>query len=273
MVEAPALAELQRWMKFQIQPGASSDSRSALASTLNPQAGDPGIDRLAVYAGGYLARFQAALDEVYEAAHHVLGHRAFGQLAAAYARTVRSTDYNLSRVGRHLPEFLRTAPVTEQLPFLPDLAWLEWRVAEAFHAAQQPPFDPQRLAGLSPSAWERLQVVFQPSVALVASAWPIRDIWQARTQPAAAVNVDLVNRPQRVLVFREGLRVRCELIEPAQALLLTELLPGRPLGDACAALADATTESPVPVADWFAQWAQRGLVVDCRLQTGESVLA
>jgi len=226
---------------------------------LRPQRGAPGEERLAVYAEGYVARTQEALAEVYEAVRHLIGAREFAALARGYAARHPSHDYNLSLMGRHLPEFLARWPLTQRLPFLPDLARLEWLVCQAFHACDHPPLQPARLASLRPEEWPRIRLTFQPSVGLLASPWPILDLWRARTQPREQIDLDVINRPQQVLVSRQGLSSRCEGLEPRQHRLLEGLLAGRTLGDVCGALADQ--EEGLPFSAWFARWAAAGLIV------------
>lgn len=254
----PSLVELQRWMKARVLEQAASHTPTA-APVLNRQRSAPGLARLAIYAGGYRTRIREALAEVYEAVQHIVGARAFTELAAGYAQQYPSHDYNLSFVGRHLPQFLKTHPRTQRLPFLPDVARLEWAVCEAFHAFDQPPIDTTALSSLSLDAWARARLAFQPSVHLVASPWPIRDLWQVRTQPRRAINVDLVNRPQRVLVCRQALQVRCELLTAREHEVLTALLDGHPLGQVCGALT-VSSQGEAPVADWFARWGRLELI-------------
>lgn len=268
-MEEFSLRSVQRMMKGRIRPGGEP-AVSLPSELLNPQRGTPGAEQVAVYADGYRARIREALEEAYPAVRHILGAQTFfEEVAAAYAARYPSRDYNLSFAGRHLPECLVTAPVTRQLPFLPDLARLEWAVCQAFHAFLQPPRDLQRLTGLEPSAWDRVQFLFQPSVAVVASAWPILDLWEARHQPREAINIDLVNRPQQVLVCRQGLTVRCEAVERLQAVLLERLLAGEPLGAACEAmLRGASSAEPPPVAAWCARWVRDGLIVELTERRG-----
>jgi hypothetical protein len=239
---------------------ASTDAPDPL---LNAQRGVPGAERLAVYAEGYVARTRQALAEVYEAVAHVLGPWTFSELSRAYARWSPSHDYNLTFRGRDVPDFLATSPLTETLPFLPDLARLEWRVAEAFHAMDAAPVEPRALARLSLNDWERVRVRLQPSVGLVRSRWPILDIWQARRQPVTHVAIDLVNRPQRILVSRRGEQVRCELLDDNQAQALEGLLAARTLGAVCRELAGRCGDHTPPVTAWFAQWAASGLIAGC----------
>ena len=256
----PSLREFQQWMKTQILPGQPKPSGD---DPLNPQHGTPGPQRMAVYAGGYLSRMQSALEEVFEATHHVLGERAFHEIAEGYARRFPSQDYNLSFAGRHLPEYLKTGKCAEELPFLSDLAHLEWRVCEAFHAFDQAPMNPAQLASIAPDAYDRLQLFFQPSVGVVESAWPILDIWQARKVPREAVNINLVDRPQRVLIYRRDVQVLCEPVTASQCVLLQGLLQGRTLGEACELLANQ--EEAQSLTQWFAYWMSLGLIIRCEL--------
>ena len=257
----PSLAEFQRLMKSCIRPGPAARPAGA-QEWLNAQRGTPASERLKVYAEGYLVRMREALEEVYEAVRFVVGEREFGALAQAYAAAHPSHDYSLSLVGRALPEFLAGAPVTRGLPFLPDLARLEWLICQAFHAFEQPPLDRAVLASVPTDQWERLQLGFQPSVGLAASAWPILDIWNARRGPRDTVDLTVADRPQRVLVFRRELSVQCEALDEPQFTLLAALLAGRALGEACGAV---RASDPLALTSWFARWMGGGLIVRAEL--------
>ncbi len=259
-MNGPSLRDVQQELKARVQGRGEPPGGASLAQWLNAQRGTPGAARLAVYAEGYVVRIREALAEVYEAVRHLVGERAFSALAQAYAQRHPSCDYNLSLAGRHLPEFLPAAALTQRLPFLPDLARLEWAVGRAFHAFQCPPLDSARLATRSAGDWGRVQLIFQPSVSLVTSAWPILDLWEARTRPRAEIDIPLVNRPQRVLVFRRELAVQCELVDAPQAAMLEGLLSGRSLGEVCEACS-AEVEDPSLLTAWFARWAGWGLVL------------
>ena len=257
------LRELQRWMKTRIQPDALAAGARVTAPRLNPQGGEPGEARLAVYAEGYQVRLREALAEAYEAIHHILGGDAFGALAREYARRYPSHDYNLSFAGRHLPDYLPQSSWAERLPFLPDLARLEWAVCQAFHAFEQPPIDPAQYASWSLEDWQRACVSLQPSVGVVVSNWPILDLWAARTAPREAIDIQLESRPQSVVVFRQDVRVRAECVTPLQAALIDGLRQGRTLGDVCADVAPRAPGQELPLADWFRMLTERALVVGC----------
>ena len=266
-MSSPSLRDVQLWFKSRVSPNGPLEAIES--DLLNAQRGTPGTARLSVYAGGYIMRIRHALAEVYPAVAHVVGEGAFAELAGDYARAHPSHEYNLSFAGRHLPDFLASWPRTAQLPFLPDLARLEWLVCMAFHAFDEPPMDLHVLAQMSPTTWERLRLVFQPSVGVVASAWPTLDMWTARTRPRDEIAIDLVNRPQRVLVSRQGMQVRCALLAPAEHDLLAGLLAQRTLGEVCGALAASEAAAMPPVAAWCSAWAKQELIVRCHA-AGES---
>ncbi len=79
----------------------------------------PAAERVAIYAGMWLARLVDALRADFPALGAVLGDEAFERLAGAYLRDHPSDDPDVGRVGRRLPGFLRDHP---ELASRPDLA-------------------------------------------------------------------------------------------------------------------------------------------------------
>ncbi len=262
-----SLLEAQEWMRSRIQFGEESSETSALTSRgkelLNPQGGVPGEERASVYANGYPARIHESLKEVYEAVHHVLGDDTFLEASFAYAHQHPSHDYNLNFVGRHLPEFLQASHFSKTFPFIADLAKLEWLIWKAFHAFDQVTFHPEQLTEVPVENWEQARLVFQPSVSLIASSWPILDIWRTRREDSEEIKTDLTNRPQQILIGRNGDQVRCELLDPNQYQLIKGLLSGETLGAVCERLAGTSSGEELQVAAWFSNWVKEGLIVRC----------
>ena len=187
------------------------------------------------------------------------GAGAFAALVHRFADAVPLYSYSLSDAGEQLPDFLRSDPLTSGLPFLPDLARLEWHVARAFHATDDAAFDPSSVAHWSLEDWEHAVLRFQPWVALVESEWPVREIWECSETPIEEIDVDLQDRRDRVLVRRAGFAVISESLDAAQAHALRLLLDGQSLGNAVAALTDREHD-PASVSTWFARWASLQMI-------------
>ncbi len=253
----PSLLNVQREFKTRVK--ATQEGKIS-ADLLNPQGGSSGEERMAVYAQGYIARLGEALAEVYETVRHLLGKEAFTELCELYLERFPSHNYNLNQIGKEFPGFIGSTRFATELPFLPDLAAMELAVASAFHAFDQAPFDPAVLTTLSEEDWEKMLVVFQPSVHVVGSQWPIIDIWKARKTPLPEMNVHLIGCPQNVLIYRRDLEVYCEVIEKNQMELVQHLLRGNPLGQTCMSVAESANSEELPLEQWFSFWTGQGLI-------------
>jgi hypothetical protein len=258
---APTLRQLQQWMASLILHPQRLEAETPEAVVALPTRGTVN-ERLRVYSRGYPARVQEALRETFPALAHVIGSRALSSLTERYVRATRLRSYSLNDVGAALPGFIGHDPLATEFPFLPDLAQLEWRVAQAFHAWEQPPMDPQRLAKWGLREWSQATLRFQASVGLVSSAWPIRDLWRSRHTPVEEIDVDLCDRPDRVLVRRTGFDVSCESVPADEASVLTALLAGQRLGEITELLALQGSD-PGLVSTWFARWMAAGMIVSC----------
>ena len=236
------------------------DSDGGLDAWLHVPPPERAAERLGVYRAGYPVRVYDALAETYPALAHLIGTPAFEALAHRYAASVPLTSYNLNDAGAQMAAFLRHDALTGPLPCLPDLAELEWCVARAFHATERPPLDP-RAVPWTVEQWANAALVFQASVAVVSSAWPLLDLWAARDRPPDEIDLERRGVSEHVVVRRAGLIVRCESIGADEALALQLLLEGRCLG--------ATTErfaadgfDPSAVLTWFSRWMSAGMIAD-----------
>ncbi len=174
-------------------------------------------DRWDVYTSGYVTRVVEALENDYPALARILGEGPFRSLTARYLAACPPRSFNLGRAGDRLARFLEQDPLTAELPFLPDLARLEWALAEAFVAADVEPLLWSDLAALGPEAAADSPLALRPGTALLRSAWPVRDVWSCKDRPDDEISVDVEGRPSIVLVHRRGLDVRCRVVDDVEA--------------------------------------------------------
>jgi len=221
--------------------------------------------RVGVYTEGYPARVREALLEAYPAVHHVVGEECFTDLVFRYLQALPEDNYNLNEAGRNLPAFLRTDPLAESLPFLPDLAGLEWHMAEAFHAPLLRPFEMTVCAGYELADWQNSVVGFQPSLRVIASKWPILEIHKARSTPVEEIDIELEGRPEQLIVYRCRFDVMVERIGKLESKAVERLAAGQRLGEV---LEELSLEglSTTSVMNWFSRWTNLGLITDIRLK-------
>ncbi len=260
----PNLRETQLQIARDILAFARQQAPRAAATALLrvPPGVDPG-GRLDVYRHGYPSRILEALRDAYPALDTILGEGSFHNLVRRYLAAIELRSYNLNDVGAQLPAHCRRDPLRDGLPFLGDLAELEWAVLSAYQSREKPPVDPQKLAGFDMADWETAVLELQPAVAVVSSQWPILDLLETKDIERDQIDVALEDRPQSVLVYRRRLEVEQRLVDAAEQRALQLLGSGTPLGEAIAELA-ADGCSPQATMEMFGNWVGAGLITSVR---------
>lgn len=189
--------------------------------------------RLQVYRNNVFLSLRQALADVYPAVRRLVGEEFFNQLARRFVREYPSRSGNLHDFGRELAQFLWVLPDLRELPYLPDVASLEWALHEVFHEAEARPFDFSKLAGP-----ENTTVPLHPAARLIASRYPVLAIWEAN-QAEEVPSVDLDAEGDWLLVIRRDLKCEVERLSAGEFALLSALAQGMTLGEACGAAVDA----------------------------------
>lgn len=210
----------------------------------------PATGPAAIYRRNVLANLHDALAAAYPVVRRLVGHAFFREVAGRFARAHPSTSGDLHRYGAGLAEFLADDAPAAELPYLPDVARLEWAVAQAFHAANARAFDYAALAALAEAERARLRLRLQPAARLVASAHPVLDIWEANQPARDGVPANL-SAGARVLVFREALEVRARPLSAGEWSFLSSVASGATLG----AIAADPALGPT-LAGELVQWAR-----------------
>lgn len=226
-------------------PSLLEQQRAFAAALLDPAAADEG---LRVYRANVFGNWSTALGGAYPIARAIVGAEFFEVLARAYAQASPSTSGDLHEYGAQLAAFLDGYLQTQDLPYLPDVARLEWCVHLAYYAVDAPPFDLSRPT----------QVRLAPACALLESAWPLRRIWEAHQEGGDPARVDLGAGPDRVLVHRSRWRVEVCSLRAGDYCFLERLRAGAELGPALEAATAADAAFVARVA--LAAWVQAGVI-------------
>lgn len=205
--------------------------------------------RLEVYRNNLRQTLVAALAAVYPTVHELVGQPFFRGLTRHYLARHPSHSGNLHAFGAHLPEFLAHFEPAATLPYLADVARLDWAWHAVFHAPAATAVDPaQAFAALAaaPDA-ERAgaRLPWPDTARLLASCHPVFDLWCWHQLPAESRGpLCATSGGQAVLVLRSDGQVRVMPLTAGEHALLQALAAGATLGAAAAsALAlDATLD-------------------------------
>ena len=200
-------------------------------------AGDAGhVDRrVAIYRANMVAAADKALSAAYPVIRQVVDDEFFHGLAREHQRATPSASGDLNEFGAGFAEFVAGFEHTRSLPYLRDLARLEWAAHRAYGAADAPAWDAAVLGAVEPGAQSGIRFEWSPGLAVIDSAWPIVRIWTIH-QPgyAGEFSVDW-DRSETALVARDGFAVTVDECGDADAAFLAASLAGACLGDAAAA--------------------------------------
>jgi hypothetical protein len=199
--------------------------------------------RFAIYRANVSASIVKALSAAYPVVQQVVGAAFFEALAVSHHRTHPSTSGDLTDYGAKFAMYLEEFPHTQHLPYLPDLARVEWAVHSAEGAADAEAFDAAALAALNPAQQAALRFHWAPGTTLVDSRHPVARVWQIHQSGYdGEFSVDWTT-PQCALVAREGSRVGVSALAPGEAAFVDALLKGSaPLAQATEAALAADPE-------------------------------
>jgi len=199
-----------------------------------------GGERLRVHRETTLAALSGALESVHPVCARLVGAEFFRALALRFAREVPSTSPDLCDYGARLGDYLESFEPARALPYLPDVARLEWALHRARHAADGAPLALSRVAALPEARRGELSFGLEPGTALLDSAYPVDRIWRAN-QPdfAGDCSVCLDADPAPLVVAREPGGACFTRVSRAELDLLLGFARGLPLERAAAAWPDS----------------------------------
>jgi len=222
----------------------------------------PAAQHLQVYRNNVVESLTGALRAVYPVVEKLVGDGFFRYAAHGYLCAHRPRSGNLHDFGDAFARFLAGFAPAAELPYLPDVARLEWAWHRAFHAADAPAFDLARFGAVPAERHALLRFVLHPSARLLASDFPVVRIFEINQEGYAGdTNVDLAEGGVHALVIRRGLAVYVEPLGDGEAGLLTALAEQQSLGTAVqvALAAQADFDLTRTLADHL----RRGTLVDC----------
>jgi Putative DNA-binding domain len=187
---------------------------------------------LAVYRHHVLTTLTATLAAAYPVVCRLVDRRFFAYAADAFIRGHLPTEPCLAEYGAGFPDFLASFPACGSLPYLPDVARLEWAVHTAAQHSDAASLDLARLRRVEPRDMAQLRFVPDPSVALLASPWPVDKIWQAHQEGTIEALPDIQGGVVCLQVHVVGETVAMRVLEPATFAFRDALARGLTLGEA-----------------------------------------
>lgn len=251
------LPELQKSFTDWVLRGGNQDQISAFikANGLTAE------QRLSVYRNNTQLGLTEALRDGYPVVNKLVGAEFFNHLARSYIRQHPPKAGCLMFFGGQFADFIADFKAAQGLPYLPDVAKLEWLWHEAFHEADAAALDIAMFSRVDPDAYGKLGFALHPSARFLASNFPVLRIWQANQEDYEGDgHISLDEGGCQPLIYRPELGVEIVALNEGEYLLLTLLAKEVTLTQA---LEQVTIKNPsfdiLPV---LQRWIAKGLFTE-----------
>jgi hypothetical protein len=194
--------------------------------------------RFAVYRNNVAHSLVSVLGDTFPVVRQMVGEEFFGAMARVFVADEPPRSPLMHRYGKRFADWLARFEPASALPYLPDLARLEFARLAAFHAADAAPVDPEVLARALDDH-ERLAattLAMHPSLTVLRCAHPVVSLWNAHQhddaqRDALLAGLDLATF-EAAIVMRHGDDPLVIPLAPADAALAAAWAGGFALGAA-----------------------------------------
>ena len=218
-----ALRDLQRAFAAHL----SGEDQPALIAEIVPAA-----QRLRIHRHHMLDSLASALATTFPTVQAVVGADFFRGLARVFIGRSPPGQPVLAEYGAGFPAFIAGHAAGRDLPYLADVARLDWALNLAFHVPAGGRLAAADLAAIPADQLPLLRLGLAPGTTLVASPYPLDRIWAASQPGAAADPVDLAGGSVHLLVLRRPDDAAFVALSGGEAAFVTGLGEGLSLEEA-----------------------------------------
>jgi hypothetical protein len=196
------LAELQNSFAQYLRSPAGESADSRLVEQVRRQglAAEP---RLSVYKYNLFTRLIEALVATYPAVLRLVGAEFFRFAAQEYIASSTPRSPTLLEYGATFPEFLRDFAPAASVPYLADVARLEYLYLESYHAAEAVSGTAEDLQAILAGQRSDAGIHLHPSARLMSSPFPVSRIWEINVRPTPIDDqIEIPGESEHLLIVR-----------------------------------------------------------------------
>ncbi|EPV9122217.1 DNA-binding domain-containing protein [Pseudomonas aeruginosa] len=217
------------------------DPSATVPGDIRVREGADRTSRFGVYRNNVIVALIDGLADSFPVVRALVGEDFFRGMAHEFARHHPPCSPVMAEYGDGFPAFIESFPPAQSLPYLGDVARLEWQYVVSYHAADAEALTAEKVGGLlaDPEFLATSRWRLHPSLGLLASPYPVVSLWQAHQEDsdteveAALAGIDLA-QSEAALVLRQQLAVMVLGLTAAEATFVRALHAGEMLAVAVA---------------------------------------
>jgi hypothetical protein len=190
--------------------------------------------RLNIYRHSRQAVLVNALKHSYPVCLALVGERCFNGLARCYVTQQSESPVSIQAYGAGFADFVDHFSPADSVPYLADVARLEWAMSQASIGADAPAMDFVGLAQVDETQQKNLCFQLPDNATLLTSDYPVDRIWELHQTDLMANPV--VNLPQgevKLIIWRKQSDILCERLTREQWFVLQAIQNGYNFADIC----------------------------------------
>jgi hypothetical protein len=199
-----------------------------------------------IYKNNVFSQLTKTLKNIYPACYQLVGIDFFNAMAVYYIRENPSVFVDLNEYGETFAEFISAFEAAKPLPYLADVAKLEWAWHLIYSAANSPVFLFEKFVERLQQAPEDIIFLLPPSSTLLLSTFPVFDIWETNRKNS---NKEIVLHPNHVyyyFVWRKDFEPRIDCLTRVEFELLHCIQKRFSLANICALHPSLSLENSLP---------------------------
>ncbi len=188
--------------------------------------------RMGIYRESGVSNIIIPLQMTYPIVEDLVGEEFFKGLCRKYSEKYWPKSGDMNEYGIEFAEFIETFEPAKGLPYLSDIAWLEWLFHLSSLADDKDITDWSKFAALSEEELTKVTIDLHPSVEIMTSAHPILKIWEM-CKNGGEKTLDLSKeKGGHVLLIRKNLKVNLYPLADNEIAFIRSLIDGETLLEA-----------------------------------------
>lgn len=206
--------------------------------------------RFDAYRNNMMVNTIEALQVSYPATRQLVGDDYFRVVARAYIQAHPPRNPVLLQYGERFGDFIAHFPSASKVPYLGDVARLEWSCVQALHAADTGVVGISALGEVAEPLMDKVTLSLHPSLGLVRSRWPVISLRAASLANCHNVEDDAMEvdmkKPQRGMVIRPYMEVNVHEMPLQHWLFVDALQKGMTIGESAELVIQSVEEFDLP---------------------------
>ncbi len=219
---------------------------------------------LEIYRNSIIGNYIACLKQTYPVCYQLVGEDFFVALANCYIAQAPSYSENLNHYGEEFSQFIKSFAHTQSIPYLSDVAHLEWLCHCVMQAEDSPKLENEHWQSLLiDEQLEQIVFCLPKALALMRSNYPVQRIWHVHQVSNVEQQIDLDSGGNQLVIFRQGEHIALADVSEPMWLLLNLIAQQKTFDEICIAFSEKNFNvvSLIPEAvkqQWVIGFAKQG---------------